>query len=1021
MPDFFKDPILNSPYEFPGRHWELVDGQPTGKIEENRRGCSYLTPIPKSKKRKKDQEQLDLFEEQPKVTVDGVEYDPTSIVNQVRAQVDTWRTLPETQWGVTPATAKLLRHWRAIQKDKSIGIRPFFCQLEAVEVAIWLAEVAPKVKSNFDYHSYLRAVNAEANPDLFRIALKLATGAGKTMVMSMLIAWQTVNWVRSPQSKKYSRAFLIVAPGITIRDRLRVLLPNDTESYYKERQILPRDMMRDIEKAKIVITNYHAFQRREKLELAKGNRQLLEGRTGTPIDSRETEGEMVRRVMGELMGEKIVVINDEAHHCYRMKSGGDAIDTEDDLKGDEKTQAKDENRYARMWISGLEAVKRKVGIHTVYDLSATPFFLRGSGYKEGTLFPWVMSDFSLMDAIESGIVKLPRVPVADNSVDSDDIPKLRNLWEHIGKKMPKGKGGKPFDPKQLPPLLHTGLNSLYTHYEETFEKWKKAGVEVPPVFIVVCSNVKASKAIYDWISGWEWENPDGTVSSNEPRLPLFGNYDENGNRRPRPRTLLIDSQQLESGEALDKTFRDSFGDEIEKFRREMIERSGGTEAGKEFSDSELLREVMNTVGQKGKLGGEIRCVVSVSMLTEGWDANTVTHILGVRAFGTQLLCEQVVGRGLRRLNYTTDDENKFGVEYADVLGIPFDFTAKSEGGDIKPPPPFTHVHAVRPERDHLEILVPNVEGYRVELPKETLKAEFRDDHHIRLSPAEVGPTKTENRGIIGEASQLTVASLDKKRRSSIAFELARELLFRKFADPSGQPRMHLFNPLKAIVLRWMDECVDLKGDAKLAQLLYPTILEDAVERIKAGITAAYLDEQPVQAIIDPYHPVHSTSTINFRTTKDMLWTPDLNKSHINEIVCDSEWEREFCRAVESHPRVVSYVKNQGLGFEVPYQSGGEFRRYRPDFIVLVNLSETADEKNDDSELLHLIIEVKGYRGEHEKDKQNTMRDYWIPGVNHLKSYGRWAFEEFSQPFGMEAELAKLIDEEVDRLIEKAVG
>lgn len=1016
MEDFFKDPILNSPYQYPGRHWDLVDGQPTGKIEETRRGCSYLTPIPKSKKRKQEAEQRDFFEEQPKVSVDGVEYDPTSIVNQVRQQVDTWRTLPEAQWGVTPATAKLLRHWRSIQKDDTIQIRPFFCQLEAVEVAIWLAEVAPRVKSTFDYQSYLRSVNAEANPELFRIALKLATGAGKTMVMSMLIAWQTVNWVRSPQSKKYSRAFLIVAPGITIRDRLRVLLPNDTESYYKEREILPRDLVGDIEKAKIVITNYHAFQRREKLDLAKGNRQLLEGRTGTPIDSRETEGEMVRRVLGELMGEKIVVINDEAHHCYRMKSGTDAIDTEDDLSGDEKTQAKDENRYARMWISGLEAVKRKVGIRTVYDLSATPFFLRGSGYKEGTLFPWVMSDFSLMDAIESGIVKLPRVPIADNVVDGDDKPKLRNLWEHIGKKMPRGKGGKPFDPKQLPPLLQTGLHALYGHYEKTFKKWQNAGVDVPPVFIVVCSNVKASKAIYDWISGWEWENPDGTISSNEPRLPLFGNYDENGNRRPRPRTLLIDSQQLESGEALDKNFRESFGDEIEKFRREMIERSGNSEAGQKISDSDLLREVMNTVGQKGKLGGEIRCVVSVSMLTEGWDANTVTHILGVRAFGTQLLCEQVVGRGLRRLNYTTDDDNKFGVEYADVLGIPFDFTAASEGGEIKPPPPFTHVHAVRPERDALEVLIPNVDGYRVELPKETLKATFHDDHHLRLSPAEVGPTKNLVQGIVGEGIELTVETLARIRPSAVSYHLAKELLFREFADPEGEPKMHLFLPLQKIARQWVKECVKLEGGAQLAQLLYPSILSDAVQRIRAGITAAYLDEQPVQAIIDPYQPVHRTATISFRTTRDTLWTTHPQKSHINAVVCDSQWEAEFCRAVESHPRVVSYVKNQGLGFEVPYQSGGEFRRYRPDFIVLLNLSDP--EAEGEPELLHLIAEVKGYRGEHEKDKQNTLRDYWVPGVNYLKSYGRWAFAEFSQPFGMDTELAALVDDEVESVIEK---
>ena len=1008
--DFFKNPILNSPYEYPGQHWELEDGQPTGKVIEKRRACSYLTPIPKSKKRKKEAEQTDLFADQPKVSVDGVEYDPTSIVNEVRAQVDTWRKLPESQWGVTPTTARLLRHWRSHEFST---IRPFFCQIEAVETAIWLAEVAPKLKSKFDYNRYLKGVNAEANPELFRIALKLATGAGKTMVMSMLIAWQTANAVRSPGSKKYSKAFLVITPGITIRDRLRVLLPNDSESYYHEREILPRDMIADIEKAKIVITNYHAFQRREKMALSAGTRRALEGRTGAKMETRETEGEMVRRVMGELMGEKVIVMNDEAHHCYRMKSGGDAVDTEAELKGEEKTEAHNENEFARMWITGIEAVKRQMGIITVYDLSATPFFLRGSGYREGTLFPWVMSDFSLMDAIECGIVKLPRVPIADNVSDSSDRPKLRNLWEHIGKKMPKGKGGKPFDPKQLPPLLQTGLCALYGHYEETFKIWRRAGVNVPPVFIVVCSNVKTSKAVYDWISGWEWENADGSETFNDGRLLLFQNFNEHGERRENPRTLLIDSQQLESGDALDDSFREVYATEIERFRREIVERTGDVEAGKKISDSELLREVMNTVGQKGKLGGDIRCVVSVSMLTEGWDANTVTHILGIRAFGTQLLCEQVVGRGLRRLNYTTNDENKFGVEYADILGIPFDFTAKSEGGEIVPPPPFEQIRAVRPDRDPLEITFPCVEGYRVELPKETISAAFSEDSKMRLTPAEVGPTRSIIQGIVGEGIELTVEVLASIRPSAISYALAKELLFRKFADADGAPKMHLFLPLQKVARQWINECVECVGGAQLAQLLYPSILDDACERIRAAITEAYLDERPVMAIIDPHNPIGSSSHVNFRTTKTNLWTADPNKSHVNKVVCDSDWEGQFCRAVESHPRVLRYVKNQGLGLEVPYRSGEDNRRYHPDFIVVINLG---DEENE--ELLNLVVEVKGYRRENEKNKQNAMRTYWVPGVNHLKTFGRWAFAEFTEVYGMDEELEEIITKGVNEMIDK---
>ena len=379
-----------------------------------------------------------------------------------------------------------------------------------------------------------------------------------------------------------------------------------------------------------------------------------------------------------------------------------------------------------MWISGIETVKRKLGVRTVYDLSATPFFLRGSGYAEGTLFPWTVSDFSLMDAIECGIVKLPRVPVADN-VPGGDTPRFRNLWDHVGKDMPKkgrGRSGK-LDPLMLPLELQTALDALYGHYRTTYELWEQEGIDVPPVFIVVCNNTATSKLVYDFIAGFHRVGDDGeTATYNAGRLPLFQNYDEHGNRLERPRTLLIDSEQLESGEALDRNFRRMASEEIERFRREIVERTGDIRAGEHLSDQDLLREAMNTVGKKGRLGESIRCVVSVSMLTEGWDANTVTHILGIRAFGTQLLCEQVVGRGLRRQSYDLNEEGLFNVEYADVLGIPFDFAAKPVVAPPAKPRETVRVHAVTPERDRLEIRFPRVEGYRVELPDEKLTAAF---------------------------------------------------------------------------------------------------------------------------------------------------------------------------------------------------------------------------------------------------------------------------------------------------------
>lgn len=598
--DFFDTPILNAPYGYPGRHWELDgDGQPTNRVLDSRRRSELVTPVPKPRKRRRsrnDQGALPLDASGGLSTTEQ-EYNPTPIINEIRTHVDAWRRLPNPDhWRVTPETAQLLHHWR---NHPFQGIRPFFCQVEAVETAIWLTEVAPKTGAQGKrFVEYLKGANEQANPDLFRMALKLCTGAGKTAVMAMLIAWQTVNAVRRGTSRLYTRGFLLVTPGITIRDRLRVLLPNDPDSYYKSRELVPQDMLPDLEKAKIVVTNYHAFKLRERIEAAKTTRRLVEGR-GPKLTSLETEGEMIRRVMPDLMGMKnVVVLNDEAHHCYRKRSAPD-----EDLKGEAKAEADRNNETVRLWITGLEMVKRKLGVRAIYDLSATPFFLQGSGYREGTLFPWTVSDFSLMDGIECGIVKLPRVPVADN-IPGEDMPKFRNLWDHIGRRLPKkgrGKATETLDPLSLPTELQTALEALYGHYERIFDLWADAGIEQPPVFIVVCNNTATSKLVHEYISGFHRKREHGAPVLENGRLKLFRNYDDHGNRKPRPRTLLIDSEQLESGDALDKDFREMAADAIDRFRSELIERTGDIHAADNISDQDLLREVMNTVGRKGRL------------------------------------------------------------------------------------------------------------------------------------------------------------------------------------------------------------------------------------------------------------------------------------------------------------------------------------------------------------------------------------------------------------------------------------
>lgn len=1012
---FFEHPILNSPYERPQQHWELDEsGQPTQKIVPQRRRADFITPIPKPKKRKRVPTQQDfVFDEGKGLSTKQQQYDATSIINQVRQHVDAWRALPEPSlWQVTPETARLLQHWR---HHSFSGVRPFFCQVEAVEVAIWLTEVAPNSKSGKAILEHLAAANKDANPELMRLALKLATGAGKTTVMAMLIAWQTINAARRPTSKNFSRGFLICAPGLTIKDRLRVLQPNDPDSYYASRELVPGDMLEDVNRAKIVITNYHAFKLRERIEISAGGRSLLKGKNGEDLNTLETEGQMLQRVMPDLMGLKnIVVLNDEAHHCYREKP---KEEDDEELKGDEKKEAEKNSEAARLWISGLEAVNRKLGISRVFDLSATPFFLSGSGYAEGTLFPWTMSDFSLMDAIECGIVKLPRVPVAEN-IPGDEMPMFRNLWENIRKDMPKkGRGtSEELDPLKLPTRLQTALQALYGHYEKTFRLWEEKGIKVPPCFIIVCQNTAISKLVYDFVSGFHRTNEDGTTTLENGRLALFRNFDETtGNPLPRPNTLLIDSEQLEAGDALDTNFRSMAADEIDRFRREITERTGDQRKAESITDQELLREVMNTVGKHGQLGGSVRCVVSVSMLTEGWDANTVTHVLGIRAFGTQLLCEQVIGRALRRQSYDLNEEGLFNVEYADVFGIPFDFTAKPVISTPQPPRQTIQVKAVRPERDALEIRFPRVEGYRVELPEERLTAEFTEDSILELSPDIVGPSITKNAGIIGESADMSLKHIGDMRPSTLLFHVTQRLLYTKWRDPGEEPKLHLFGQLKRISKQWLDTCLVCKGETYPGLLMYQELADMACNRITAGITRAFVGERPIKALLDPYNPEGSTKHVRFNTSKTDLWETSSSHSHINWVVLDSDWEAEFCRVAEAHPKVRAYVKNHNLGLEVPYRFGSIMRKYLPDFIVLI------DDGHGPDDLLRLVVEIKGYRREDAKEKKSTMETYWVPGVNHLNTFGRWAFAEFTEVFQIESDFAAKVAENFNKMVDSATS
>lgn len=646
------NPILNSPFTEPNRHFHFDDDGITSEIVDGRRVSSYFVPIAQSKKKGGKQLAFDT-----EWTRDRIE--ENVLVNQIRQRVNLWRQGGYS--GVTPTTARLLEYWTNPERERKL----FFCQIEALETAIYITEAANKFGDAWIGNRLVEA-NDQSNPGLPRVALKMATGAGKTVVMAMLIAWQALNKLANKQDARFSDTFLVVSPGITIRDRLRVLLPSDPQNYYRERDLLPSWQMEELGRAKILITNFHAFQLREKVKATKLTKAILgDGEQGTFT---ETPEEMVRRVCRDL-GTKnnIVVLNDEAHHCYRRRPelAGEQLDRE------EKDEAKQRDEEARNWISGIEAVQRKIGVKAIYDLSATPFFLRGSGYSEGTLFPWVVSDFSLIDSIESGIVKVPRVPVSDDAMATEG-PTYRNLWLQIRDELPK-KGRKTDSVEgqepRLPKELQGALHSLYSNYEQSFRRWReqdreRQGGSTPPVFIVVCNNTNVSKMVFDYIAGWERQIGDETYVQHG-KLDLFANDDGAGNWLHRPNTILVDSKQLESGGAMSADFKVIAAREIEEFKQEYRQRFPGRDVD-ELSDENLLREVMNTVGKLGRLGEQVRCVVSVSMLTEGWDANTVTHLLGIRAFGTQLLCEQVVGRALRRTSYAANEHGMFEPEYAEV-------------------------------------------------------------------------------------------------------------------------------------------------------------------------------------------------------------------------------------------------------------------------------------------------------------------------------------------------------------------
>ena len=986
-----KNPVINSPYSEPERHFKFNESGITNEIVPTRRQSEYFIPIPKARTGNAVQQLLDFGEGWT-----GDRLQENRFINQIRERVAAWRR--GKYQGITTVTRRLLEYWTDAERER----RFFFCQIEAMETAIYITEVATKYGDTW-IRNQLSEANQEANPELSRMAFKMATGAGKTVVMAMLIAWHTLNKLANRQDRKFSDAFLIVTPGLTIRDRLRVLLPNDAENYFDQRDILPPDMRNELGHARIVITNFHAFLLRTKAKrLSKTTKAVLQGEADA---FSETPAQMVRRVLRTLGNKQnIVVINDEAHHCYRRKPDKDVK-----LKDDERKEAEKYHEDAQVWISGIEAVKEKIGIKEVYDLSATPFFLRGSGYSrttsdgvkihEGVLFPWVVSDCSLIDAIECGIVKVPRVPVADNAMDGE-LPTYRDLWSRIHDKLPKASGGATGQVPTLPAALEGALKTLYRNYERYYDQWKnEPHGQTPPVMIIVCNNTKVSKLVFDWVSGYEKPLPNETTVVVPGQLEIFNN-ESDGEWRPRPNTILVDSRQLESGEGLRGRFKKDAANEIEQFKAEYQARFPGRDA-ENITDANLLREVMNTVGKQGKLGEQIKCVVSVSMLTEGWDANTVTHILGIRAFGTQLLCEQVVGRGLRRTNYETipletDSElEAFPAEYAEVYGIPFSFIPATGTTKIPNGKTITYVRALE-DRVECEIRFPLLTGYHHRVDTDKIKADFDERAYYTL-PDEV-PTITIGGSIIGdhEAAHLYCK---KERYQQVEYKLASAII-----EDFYPQQQWLFPQVLHIVRQWLKECVRYKDDQYPQMFLIDEIAHEAAHKIFTSMHRN--DEQNRETL----HPIlrssgwiGSTSSVAFDTARP-VYSTDAYKCHISHVVADTNsWEQKTAQSLEALDEAIYYVKNHNLGFTIPYVGFKQTRQYIPDFIVTL--------RNDGREPLNLILEVSGKPQKNKTKKVDTAKTLWVPAVNASGEFGQWAFLEISDPWDLQNTITAFLNQQ----------
>lgn len=909
--------IINSPYEEPICFWQYVRDTREFALEPGRRPAGYVVATPQSKG----------FDD-PGIFV------PIELVNTIRPRIKSWRERGYP--GVTGITKRLLAYWH--DPDERQYRQFFFCQLEAIETLIWLIEAPDAAKTGI--------VIPSDGGEFIRWCCKMATGSGKTIVMAMVIAWHILNKVANRQDVRFSKNVLILAPGLTVKSRLSVLNPSDGNNYFRLFNIVPVGMLDKLRQGKIIIQNWHALQWDTEAKLSKKK----------TVDKRGVKSDRayVRDVLGDMAAAKnILVINDEAHHAWRVPA-------ESKIKGVKK----EDIEASTIWVGGLDRIHKAIGILKCFDFSATPFAPSGKQSSGEALFPWIISDFGLNDAIEAGLVKTPRVVIRDDGKLGSDY-KSRLYHIYMDKEVKDDINRRAGETEPLPDLITNAYYLLGKDWLETRNRWIDKGHNIPPVMITVANRTETSSRI--------------KFAFEHSQILIQELCDSE-------RTLQIDSKVLDQAEAAGESIN------IDENGRKLTKKQ----------QAELLRQKVDTVGKAGRPGEQIQNVISVGMLSEGWDASTVTHIMGLRAFSSQLLCEQVVGRGLRRTSYDVGEDGLFAPEYVNIFGVPFTFLPHegNEGPPPPPPPPKTIIEPVSKKENH-EIIWPNIlrvdHSYRpmlsIDLEKVTV---------IELDPYESITEAGLAAIIAGKPNPAALSEIDLKeisekfRMQTIIFETAKRIF--NYEKPNWHGRQEFFLvQLIRIVERFIASGkISIKNDLfRQGELHRRILIMLNLNKIIQHIWEAIRTEntEKLLPVFDSENPIRSTGNMRtWHTTKPCEWTL---KSHINFCVFDSTWEASEAYFLDRHSNVKSWVKNDHVGFMVLYNYQGVVRKYYPDFIIKLANGE------------YLILETKG-RDTHRERTKRTFLDDWVKAVNNHGGFGKWKWVVSFHPSDLEKILNDMV-------------